>query len=81
MTIGVPGNQSYMIKDGVGSEWYGPDDAFGTKGAYETMTFRPMDKDTVFLEARYNYMITINVEDAIGEEVGSQEELYEDFSK
>lgn len=79
ITIGVPGNQTYMIKDAVGSEWYGPDDAFGPKGGYETMLFTKNEEDKLYLEARYNYMITINVEDAVGDPIGSEEESWEDF--
>ncbi len=80
ITIGVPGNQTYTIKDGVGSDWFGPEEAFGPVGAYETMLFTKNEKDNIYLEARYNYMITINVEDAVGEPIGSEDELWEDFS-
>ncbi len=81
VTVGVPGNQKYTIKDGVGSDWFGMTDTFGTTGAYETMTFEPNDSETVFLMARYNYTITINVEDAIGEPIGSEDEVWENFNK
>ena len=81
VTVGVPGNQTYTIKDGVGSDWFGTTDTFGANGAYETMTFEPNDKETIYLMARYNYTITINVEDAIGEDIGSEDELWENFTK
>ena len=79
VTIGVPGNGTYMIMDGVGSDWFGPDDAFGPNGAYETMTFGKYEEETYYFEARYEYTITINIKDAKGEDIGSDPVEWEDF--
>ena len=81
VTVGVPGNGTYTIKDGVGSDWYGPNDTFGEYGAYETMTFGKNEEETIYLMARYNYTITINVKDAIGEDIGTQDEVWDNFRK
>ena len=81
ISLMVPGNGTYMIKDGVGSKWFGETDTFGAIGAYETMTFTPREEETIFLTARMGYTITINVDDAIGEDVGSQDEEWQNFTK
>ena len=81
VTVGVPGNGTYVIMDGVGSDWYGTTDSFGENGAYETMTFGPREEPFIYLMARYNYTITINVEDAIGEDVGTEDAEWADFQK
>lgn len=81
VSLNVPGNSTYTIKDGVGSEWYGNKDAFGANGAYETMTFGEHEEETIYLMARYSYTITINVDNVIGEDVGSQDEEWQNFTK
>ena len=81
VTVGLPGNGKYTIKDGVGSEWYDTTDTFGANGAYETMTFGKYDDEFIYLEARYEYTITINIDDVIGEDIGSSEEAWENFTK
>ncbi|MBQ6503327.1 MAG: hypothetical protein IJI57_05385 [Flexilinea sp.] len=81
VTVGLPGNGKYTFKDGVGSEWYDTTDTFGADGAYETMTFGQYEDDFIYMEARHEYTILINVEDAIGEEIGSSEETWENFTK
>ena len=79
VTVMLPGNGKYMIKDGVGSEWYDEDDMFGPDGAYETMTFKPDDSETYYFEQRLSYMITINIEDVIGEDIGSEDLDWKDL--
>ena len=81
VTIGLPGNTKYRIKDGVGSEWFGEADAFGPDGAYETMLFGDNEEEIIYLEQRMDYMITINVENAIGEDIGSEDAAWNDFMK
>ena len=81
ISLMVPGNGKYMIKDGVGSKWFGETDTFGDIGAYETMTFGNNDSDTIYLNARMGYTITINIDDAIGEDIGSQDEIWQNFAK
>ena len=81
ISLMVPGNGTYMIKDGVGSKWFGETDTFGAIGAYETMTFGQKEEETIYLNARMGYTITINVEDVIGEDVGTQEEEWQSFTK
>ena len=48
----------YIIKDGVGSDWYGLTEAFGRSGLYETLIFDE-DDETVF-QSGYAYTITIS---------------------
>ena len=81
ISLMVPGNGTYMIKDGVGSKWFGETDTFGAIGAYETMTFGQNEEDTIFLTARMGYTITINIDDVIGEDVGTQPEEWKNFTK
>ncbi len=81
VSLMVPGNGKYMIKDGVGSKWFGETDTFGAIGAYETMTFGDNKSDTIYLSARMDYTIMINVDDAAGEDIGTQAEVWENFSK
>ena len=81
VTVGLPGNGKYTFKDGVGSEWFDSTDTFGENGDYETMTFGEYDDDFIYMEARYEYTMMINVEDAIGEDIGSSEEVWENFTK
>jgi len=81
VTVKLPGNGTYTIKDAVGSDWFGTDDAFGPYGAYEVMTFDPNDSQTIYLEARLDYLLTINIEDVIGQEVGSDPEEWANFRK
>lgn len=81
ISLMVPGNSTYKIKDGVGSKWFGETDAFGSIGAYETMTFGKREEEQIYLNARMGYTITINVEDVIGEDVGSLDEEWQDFTK
>ena len=83
VTISLPGNTTYRIRDGVGSDWFGPEDSFGEDGAYETMTFGDYEEEetTIHLEQRLDYMITINVENVIGERVGSEDLDWQGFTK
>lgn len=81
VTVGLPGNGKYTFKDGVGSEWYGMTDTFGEYGGYETMTFGEYEDEFIYMEARYEYTILINIEDAIGEDIGTTEASWENFTK
>ena len=81
ISLMVPGNGTYTIKDGVGSKWFGETDTFGAIGAYETMTFTPREEETIYLTARMAYTITINIDDVIGEDVGTHEEDWKNFTK
>ena len=81
ISLMVPGNGNYSIMDGVGKEWFGTEDTFGTNGAYEHMTFGKNENETIYLEARYSYLVTINVEDVIGEDIGTEDAEWTDFRK
>lgn len=81
ITVGLPGNGKYVIKDGVGSDWFDTTDTFGADGAYETMTFGENEDEFIYLEARYEYTIMINVDDAIGEDIGTSDLSWESFAK
>ena len=62
ITVRLPGNGYYVIKDGVGKEWFGIKEAFGPEGSYETMTFDEEGTEKIYLESNYAYTISINVE-------------------
>ena len=81
ITVGLPGNGKYVIKDGVGSDWFDTTDTFGENGDYETMTFGENEDEFIYLEARYEYTIMINVDDAIGEDIGTSDLSWESFAK
>lgn len=78
-TVNLPGG-TYTIKTGTGDVWFGPEDAFGDDGNYETMTFENGSSSTK-LDAGYAYALTINVveSDPEGEGVGSFYTDREDF--
>ena len=71
----------YIIKDGSGTDWYGPEEAFGKTGSYETMTFDNYGNAEVELKNGHSYTITVNVKeinpDATG--VGSEWESWGEF--
>ena len=72
---------TYVIKDGVGTRWFGKEEAFGREGSYETMTFGDNDQAEVTLQNGHAYTITINVTnpDPEAEGVGSEYEDYDNF--
>ena len=64
VTVRLPGNGYYEIKDGVGYNWYGIKEAFGGEGSYETMTFDENGTERVYLQSYYAYTLSINVRSA-----------------
>ena len=74
VTVRLPGNGYYEIRDGVGYNWYGIKEAFGGDGSYETMTFDENGTKRVFLQSYYEYTLSINVSliDHTGEDVYSE---------
>ena len=54
----IPGGV-YVIKMGTGKDWYGPLEAFGDYGDYETLLFVD-DEAEVQLDSGYEYTLTIN---------------------
>ena len=82
VTVELPGNANYSIKDGLGSVWYGEKEAFGKSGTYETMTFDDYGSETVYLESGYSYTLSINVaENTDGSDVDSKYESWENFAE
>lgn len=73
---------TYVIKDGVGKNWYGEEEAFGERpeGQYEIMTFDDGSQE-VALEKNYRSTITVNVQEdnPDAEGVGSDWESWSDF--
>ena len=59
----------YRIKNAAGTQWYGITDAFGRDGYYEFMEFYEDESDSylTWLDAGYEWTITLNVSDAIPE--------------
>ena len=72
----------YVVKDGVGSNWYGEEEAFGDwpDGLYEIMTYEDGSQE-VNLKRNYRSTITVNVQegDPTGEGMGSDPENWETF--
>lgn len=81
VTVGLPGNQTYTITDGVGYNWFGSDDAFGPEGAYETMLFGTQERGEIYLMQRKDYLITMDVDVQGGEIIGSEDAAWESFIK
>ncbi len=79
-TVELPGNGYYMIKDGVGTTWYGQKEAFGPGGTYQVMTFDDSGTEKVYLQSGYQYTISINVEGG-GTGIGSKDEDWDTFSE
>ena len=71
---------TYIIKDGTGKNWYGEEEAFGSEGYYEIMTFGD-DQQEVELKKNYSSTITVNVQEdnPDAEGVGSDWESWSDF--
>lgn len=67
---------TYIIKRGIGSDWYGMEDAFGSSGLYQTMTFNGGDT-TVTLKSGYEYTITVG--SGSNNNMGSQFENWDNF--
>ena len=70
----------YIIKDGTGKNWYGEEEAFGSEGSYEIMTFGDNEQN-VELMKNYQSTITVNVEeiDPHGQSVGTDRENWGSF--
>ncbi|MBQ6509398.1 MAG: hypothetical protein IJI07_07985 [Flexilinea sp.] len=82
VTVKLPGNADYTIKDGIGRTWYGEKEAFGKTGSYETMTFDEKGTETVYLKSGYAYTLSINVSEVTGgTDVDSKDESWENFSE
>ena len=71
---------TYIIKDGVGKNWYGEAEAFGSEGYYEIMTFGNGQQE-VQLKKNYSSTITVNVQEdnPDAEGVGSDWESWDNF--
>jgi hypothetical protein len=74
----LPGG-TYVIKMGTGETWWGPQEAFGDEGYYETLLFTD-DEPEVHLSSGYEYTLTINtsMEDPDADDVNSE---YTDFGE
>ncbi len=81
VTVRLPGNGYYAIKDGIGYEWYGIKEAFGREGSYESMTFDEQGAETVYLKSNYAYTLSINVSsvDPDSDQVFSESEDWDSF--
>lgn len=55
VTIKLPGDEVYRIRDGIGRTWYGEKEAFGEEGTYEAMIFDEKGTDEVLLKSGYAY--------------------------
>ena len=68
-TVRLPPN-TYVIKSGVGVNWFGPEEMFGDENAlYQTHTF---DDGLPPIRLRSNYNYTLTLRDAVDGNVGTQ---------
>ncbi len=83
VTVKLPGDARYTIKDGVGRDWYGEKETFGEYGSYETMIFyKPDYTESVFLRSGYQYTLTVNIStDVDSDGVDSEPETWENFTE
>ena len=83
VTVKLPGNAYYAIKDGVGYEWYGTKEAFGREGSYESMTFDEQGTERIYLQSYYAYTLSINVSSLTpdSDEVFAEYEDWESFAE
>ena len=81
VTVRLPGNGYYEIRDGIGHTWYGVKEAFGRDGSYETMTFDENGTEKVYLQSYYAYTLSINVsyKDDSADTVYSNSEDWDSF--
>lgn len=81
VTVRLPGNGYYEIRDGIGYDWYGMKEAFGREGSYETMIFDENGTEKVYLQSYYAYTLSINVSERTpgGDDVYSEDIDYEKF--
>lgn len=81
VTVRLPGNGYYEIRDGIGHTWYGVKEAFGREGSYETMTFDENGTEKVYLQSYYAYTLSINVsyKDDSADTVYSNSEDWDSF--
>lgn len=81
VTVRLPGNGYYEIRDGIGHTWYGIKEAFGREGSYETMTFDENGTEKVYLQSYYAYTLSINVsyKDDTADTVYSNSEDWDSF--
>lgn len=70
----------YTVRIGTGETWYGPLEAFGDEGTYETLLFDG-DAEQVELQSGYEYTLTINTStsDPEADGVGSEYTDFGDF--
>ncbi|MBR6089440.1 MAG: hypothetical protein IKP86_05875 [Anaerolineaceae bacterium] len=80
VTVELPGDGYYTIKDGIGNTWYGVKEAFGPEGSYETMTFDDSGTEKIYLKSYYEYTISINIGGG-GTGIGSKEENWDAFAE
>ena len=65
----------YYVRNATGTDWYGEQELFGDEGAYEKMVFNVVEDDRYLtvLEPDYQYEITINASQNVGQGVESEE--------
>ncbi|MDR2673268.1 MAG: hypothetical protein LBC35_08385 [Coriobacteriales bacterium] len=67
----------YIIKEGTGDLWWGPELAFGEKGYYSTMTFD--DYGTDYVNLAYNELVTITIGSAGAGNISERDEDLSSF--
>ncbi len=78
VTIKLPGDAVYKIKDGVGRTWYGEKEAFGEEGTYEMLTFDEKGTEEVLLKSGFAYDLRIIVRGS-GYPPDPEPEVWESF--
>ena len=62
VSIKLPGDTEYSIKEGDGEIWYGEKEAFGRNGYYETVYLNHEGLEKYLFKSNYSYEITISKE-------------------
>ncbi len=76
VTIKLPGDTAYSIRNGVGRTWYGEKEAFGEEGSYEPVIFDGKGTEEILLKSGLAYELRIN----IGYRPDSEPETRDSFS-
>jgi hypothetical protein len=71
---------TYFMRTGTGYDWYGPNEAFGESGYYDTLLFDD-GTEYVTLQSGYEYTLLLNTSynDPDYDDVGSEYTDYGDF--
>lgn len=65
ISVRLPGDAAYTIKNGVGTTWYGEKEAFGKSGTYQTLMLDRSGSESMYLKAGLSYTLDITLTENI----------------